>query len=63
MALLMVLVGGCLLVAAPAMAKNGQCINAKVPTPVGPINSSNGGVYEKGQFGIIGKYTYSKADQ
>jgi hypothetical protein len=63
MALLMALVGGCLLVAAPAMATNGQCTNAKGPKPVGAINSSNGGVYEKGAFGIIGKYTYSKADQ
>lgn len=31
--------------------------------PVGPINSSNGAVYEKGQYGIIFKYINFKQDQ
>ncbi len=35
----------------------------KGPKPVGLVNSSNGGVYEKGQYGIIFKYHQIKQDQ
>ena len=31
----------------------------KGPKPVGAVNSSNGGAYEKGQYGIIFKSGYS----
>ena len=36
---------------------------AKSPKPVGVVNSGNGGVYEKGQYGIIFKYFNFKQDQ
>ncbi|WP_462325318.1 transporter [Desulfoplanes sp.] len=53
----------CLFMAVSAMAQDAVCPNAKGPKPVGPVNSSNGGVYKKGQYGIVGKYTYMIADQ
>ena len=36
---------------------------AKGPRPVGPVNQSNGGVYEKGECGIILKYINVIEDQ
>ncbi len=36
---------------------------AKEPQPVGPVNSSNGAVYEKGKYGIIFKYIRFTQDQ
>jgi hypothetical protein len=36
---------------------------AKGPRPVGAVNSSNGGVYEKGRYGIIFKYINYEQDQ
>lgn len=48
----------------PALAEPKKgCPKAKGPKPVGAVNSSNGSVYEKGQFGMIQKYTYIHQDQ
>ena len=54
----------CLMVLAwPAAATAQQCVSGKGIKPVGAVNSSNGGVYEKGQYGIIFKYTYYNQDK
>lgn len=51
-----------LVFALPAGAAQ-QSKPAKGPRPVGAVNSSNGGVYEKGKYGIILKYINFKQDQ
>jgi len=51
------------LMASPALAApKKDCPNAKGPKPVGAVNSSNGSVYEKGEFGMIQKYVYIHQD-
>jgi len=40
-----------------------KCEKAKGPKPVGAANSSNGGVFSKGKYGVIFKYFYFKQDQ
>ncbi len=37
--------------------------SAKGPKPVGAVNSSNGSVYNKGEYGIIFKYSTFKQNQ
>ena len=50
------------LLGSPAQAAQDQ--NAtKTPRPVGAVNSSNGSVYQKGEYGIILKYFRYKQDQ
>ncbi len=52
----------CVALAMPAGADHEKRSGSE-PRPVGALNSSNGGVYEKGQYGIIFKYTYYEQDQ
>jgi len=59
---LLVAAGLIVALAAPACAAGGPKAS-KSPRPVGVINSSNGGVYEKGQYGIIFKYITFEQDQ
>lgn len=47
---------------APASAAQ-ECKTWKGLMIVGAVNSSNGGVYEKGQYGIISKDINCKQDQ
>ncbi len=58
----LLLAGLVVLLAVPAGAGE-KTKTAKGPRPVGVVNSSNGGVYQKGQYGIIFKSIFYDQDQ
>ncbi|PIE68781.1 MAG: hypothetical protein CSA21_05810 [Deltaproteobacteria bacterium] len=62
MSMVVTLIALCLLLSVPALAKGQGGVKGKGPKPVGAVNSSNGGVYARGQYGIVGKYIYLHAD-